>query len=182
MGDPPSKRAEQLVGAAEIYAVHLLTSLLKRYPEIGSVLESDLMPYWDFLLTVACVGVAFVAISTDVPPAEQERVREIVKERLGSWQPCMPPVGMHHRGREALGNFLGQHVMFVKRGNNPPDAVGAWIWRNLEVDPQANEELKALARSLRLVRPVGVLPFAAFRGWWLESKPLPSSVFGETQE
>lgn len=54
--NPPSKRAELLIVAAELHAGSVLPSLLERYPELDSVLKSDLLSYWDFLLTIACGG------------------------------------------------------------------------------------------------------------------------------
>jgi hypothetical protein len=49
-----------------------------------------------------------------------------------------------------------------------PDAIGGWIWVNLEKHDQSNQQLKKLASSLKLVRVVGLPILMTFHNWWKE--------------
>jgi hypothetical protein len=119
------RSAEQLVPAAQTYVLTILPALSEDHPDVYDVVGADLLPYWDFLATVACVGVAFIAIPTAVAkPEQQDLICNVIQDCMETWNPS---------SHGAFENFLGHHTMFVKQGLTPPDAVGlgcGGMWRN----------------------------------------------------
>jgi hypothetical protein len=152
------RSAEQLVPAAQTYVLTILPALSEDHPDVYDVVGADLLPYWDFLATVACVGVAFIAIPTAVAkPEQQDLICNVIQDCMETWNPS---------SHGAFENFLGHHTMFVKQGLTPPDAVGHWVWRNVAEHPAANAETKKAYESPRLARPTGWLIFNTFSTWW----------------
>ena len=141
------ERARMLLGAANINAITLSTSLAKRYPQWASVDEAD----WDFFVTVAGVGTAFAMIADCVPSGEQQRVSEIVAQELREWQ---------KQGYAGLEDFLAFAKKNTDAGVELPLAIGSWIVWNLKKEPPNREELEVAGA-------IGLSLIQTFARWWI---------------
>lgn len=151
------KKASELINASNIYALSTYVPLLDRCPEMKSVADSNLLPFWDYLMTIGCVGTAFMEIADLVPDKEQPGIGYALQIKLGDWEP---------NSYEVMIDFVTYVNKLVDKGIEIPDAIGGWVWVNLERHPQSNEELKELASSLKLVRVAGLQILLTFHNWW----------------
>ena len=107
---------------------------------------------WDFLMTVAGVGTAFLMIADRVPEPQQPEVSEAIRCSLTSWD---------SQGYDALRDF----VVFVKRnvdgGVDLSNAIGSWVLWNVKLAAPEAEEL-------RLASPIGLYLLHSFARWWDE--------------
>jgi hypothetical protein len=152
-----TEHAEMLIPAAHSFAISALTSLSDEHPDVWDAVPSDLVPYWNFLMTVAGVAVAGIALPDDLPQSEQDTLLSLMVERMEKWDGASVA---------ALRNLREHHTKFVELGLSPPDAVGHWVWRNLGEHPRASEETRNAVKSPRLVHPTGYLVFTMFSEWW----------------
>lgn len=144
------EKAEQLVSAAAIVAITSHEQVIGRHRELESVAPANKLADWDFFMTVAGVGTAFMMIADRVPLAEQKRTCEAVQAALRS---------KHPEGFAALADFLE----FVKRnvdgGIDLPGAIGAWVIWNLKQAAPNDQEAKPA--------PVlGLFLLQGFARWW----------------
>ena len=149
--------ANALVQSARIFSIGIYSPMLDKYPEVVSVANSNLLAFWDYLITIASVGSAFMEIADTVPENEQVGIAYAVQEKLNDWHP-----GSY----DAMVDFVKYAKALVDSGVEVPDAIGGWIWVNLEKHDQASLELKELACSLKLVRAIGAPILLTFHGWW----------------
>jgi len=154
--DPLLERAENLVQAAQINAVGMFTPLVDRFP----ILREVDIEHSDFILTVASVFMAATRLDNlRLDDARDEKLMEVVAERLDQWKPD----GI--RGFEdCKGLFESEFDRLTKAGHEPrfvaSDAVGKWIvWNILGRPPQTDEECM-------LVRATGGMVTHAFFDWW----------------
>lgn len=150
------KRAENLVKAAQINAVGMFIPLLDRFP----ILRKVDVEHSDFILTVASVFMAATRLNNlCLGDEREERIIEVVAERLDQWKPD----GI--RGFEdCKGLFESEFDRLNEAGHEPrfvaSDAVGKWIVLNiLGRSPQTDEECM-------LVRATGGMVTHAFFNWW----------------
>lgn len=153
------KEADKLIQSARIYAVSTYFPLCDEFPEIKAVAESELLEFWDYLITIAGVGTAFMEIADTVPIIRQIGLTHAIKKQLEDWQE-----GSYF----AMADFIQYAHNLISSDVEIPDAIGGWIWVNLEKHDQANENLVELASSLRLVRVVGLPLLMTFHNWWLK--------------
>lgn len=154
--DPLLDRAGNLVQAAHINAIGMLTPLLERFP----ILERVDIEQWDFVLTVAGVFMATSRLNNlKLGDSHEERLMEIVADSLTRWKPdgicafedCK---GLFEEEYDRL-TAVRHEPLFVSA-----DAVGIWIvWNVLGRSPQSDEECQ-------LVRAAGTLTTHAFFDWW----------------
>ena len=151
------ERANALVQSAQIFSIGTYSPMLDRYPEVVSIANSNLLPFWDYLITIASVGSAFMEIADTVPENELAGLAYAVQKKLNDW---------HSGSYDAMADFVKYTKSLTDSGVEIPDTIGGWIWVNLEKHDQANLELKELASSLKLVKAIGVPILLTFHGWW----------------
>ena len=151
------EKADQLIKSAHIYAVSTYVPLLDKFPEVKAVADSNLLEFWDYLITIAGVGTAFMEIADTVPEKDQPGVCYAIQKRLDEWQS-----DSYH----AMVDFLNYVKRLTDSGIEIPNAIGGWIWINLGKHEQSNKKLKELASSLKLVRAVGLPILITFHNWW----------------
>jgi len=149
--------ADKLIKSAHIYAVSTYIPLLDKYPEIEAVADSNLLTFWDYFVTIAGVGTAFMEIADTVPEKEQPGICYGIQKNLNEWQS-----DSYH----AMVDFINYVSKLVDSGVEIPDAIGGWIWVNLEKHDKSNQRLVELASSLKLVRVVGLPILMTFHDWW----------------
>ena len=149
--------ANALVQSARIFSIGTYFPMLDKHQEIVSIANSNLLEFWDYLITVASVGTAFMEMADTVPENELAGVAYAVQKELKGW---------HSESYNAMADFLKYTKALVNSGVDISDAIGGWIWTNLEKHGQANFELKQLASSLKLVRAIGVPILLTFHRWW----------------
>jgi len=154
------KRAEALVNSANIYAVGTYVHMLDKFPELEAIEDSNLLDLLDYLITIASVGAAFAEIADSITDKDQRGLTHAIKKKLNDWE---------SDSYKAMKNFLMYAHQLMDSGVEIPDAIGGWIWVNLEKHPSANQNLKELASSLKLVRPVGLHIMTTFHNWWNEN-------------
>jgi hypothetical protein len=153
------KKSDFLIHAAHIYALGTYLPLINEYPEIEAVANSQLLVFWEYLITVASVGTAFAEIADTVPRKDQRRISHAIKKKLDDWQP-----GTY----DVLLDFIKALVKFTNDGIEIPDAIGGWVWLNLEKHEQADQKLKELASSGKLIRVTGLPILITFHNWWVK--------------
>jgi hypothetical protein len=151
------EEADNLINSVHIYAVSTYNSMLNEFPEIVSVVDSNLLSLWEYLITIAGVGTAFMEIADTVSDKKQVGITYAIQKKLYDW---------HSESYEAMVNFINYTSKLVANDVEVPDAIGGWIWINLEKHQQANQELIKLASSLKLVRPVGLSISITIHNWW----------------
>ena len=154
--DPLIERAETLVDAAHVNSVGMFTTFRDQF----SILDEVDADHWDFILTVASVFMAATRLNNlALDNVYEEKLMEIVAERLDQWNPdairgfedCK---GFFENEFDRL-NEAGHEAEFIAS-----DAVGKWIvWNVLEQSPQTDEDCM-------LVRTTGTMVIHAFFNWW----------------
>lgn len=139
-----------LVPAANTLAVSSYSTLLDHYPQLDMLAAADNLGDWDFFMTVAGVGTAFMMIADRVPLDDQRSVSEAVAQELRSW---------NSQGYAALTDFIGFMKRSVDGGIDLPDAIGTWVIWNLKQGCPSQQELG-------LARPMGIFLVKAFAQWW----------------
>jgi hypothetical protein len=154
--NPLLEKAENLVQAAQINAVGMITPLVDRFP----ILRQVDVAHSDFILTVAGVFMAATRLNNlRLGDVGEERLMEVVAARLDQWKPD----GI--RGFEdCKGLFESEFDRLTKVGHEPrfmaSDAVGKWIVLNMfGRPPQTHEEAM-------IVRAAGGMVTHAFFDWW----------------
>ncbi|NPV44562.1 MAG: hypothetical protein HPY70_11420 [Firmicutes bacterium] len=151
------EKADKLIKSAYIHAVSTYVPLLDKFPEVEVVADSNLLEFWDYLITIAGVGTAFMEIADTVPEKDQPGICYAIQKKLNEWQ---------SNSYHAMVDFVNYVSKLVDSGVEIPDAIGGWIWVNLEKHDQSNQQLRELASSLKLVRVVGLPILMAFHNWW----------------
>ena len=151
------EKAAFLIKSADLYAVATYAPLREKFPEVKAVADSDLLTFWNYLIAIAGVGSAFTEIADTVPEKDQPGLCYAIQRKLDDWKP-----GSY----DAMVDFLHYITGLMNSGVEIPDAIGSWIWINLEKHGQSNQELKDLAASLNLVRIVGLPILKTFHNWW----------------
>lgn len=151
------EKADRLIKSAHIYAVSTYVPLLDKVPEVEAIADSNLLEFWDYLITIAGVGTAFMEIADTVSEKDQRGICYAIQKKLNEWQS-----DSYH----AMVDFVNYVSKSVDPGAEIPDAIGSWIWVNLEKHEKSNQKLKELASSLKLVRVVGLPILTTFHNWW----------------
>jgi len=152
-------RAKKLVRSANVYAVSIFTPMLDKFTEMRSIANSGLMEFWDYLVTVASVGTAFMAIMDKLPEKDHAGMPYAVQEAINQWK---------SKSYDVMIDFLNYFNKLTDSGVEAPNAIGGWIWVNLEKDPKSNNDLKNLAASLKLVPVTGLGILKTFFKRWSE--------------
>ncbi|MEK7196423.1 MAG: hypothetical protein AAB151_02030 [Nitrospirota bacterium] len=150
------EQAEELIKSARVYATGTFISWIDECPQLQSVTDSNLLAFWDYLITIACIGTAFAEIVDTVPEKDQPRICYAIQKKLNDW---------NSDSYDAMTNFLLYAKKLIDKGVELPDAIGSWVWVNIEKHELSNLELKELASSLRLVRAVGLPIMITFHNW-----------------
>ena len=153
------EKADSLIKAAHTYAIATYVSIADKFPDVIAVADSNLLTFWDYLITIASVGYAFAEIVDTVPEKDQPGLCYAIQRKLEEWR-----LGSY----KAMVDFLKYFKRLMDSGVEIPDAIGGWIWVNLEKHDQSNQQLKKLASSLKLVRVVGLPILMTFHNWWKE--------------
>ena len=150
------RRAEGLTGIAGIFSVSSFIPHLDRYPILR---EAD-PARWDFIVSSACVFLAVTRLhQLGLPTATEERVLDVVTERVAGWNPdglraveaCR---SMFDREGDRL-TSVGHPQKFVAA-----DALGIWVFWNLfDRAPSSQPEAE-------LVRTIGSGVVHEFIGYW----------------
>ncbi|TRZ94698.1 MAG: hypothetical protein D4R82_03140 [Dehalococcoidia bacterium] len=151
------ERANELVEFARIYAIETYILMLEKYSELEALGNSNLLEFWDYLITIAGVGVAFMEIADTVPEEDQPGISYAIQKKLNDWQ---------SGSYDVMADFLSYYVNLTDSGVEIPGAIGGWIWVNLEKHGQSNQKLRELASSLELARAVGLPILITFHDWW----------------
>ena len=154
--DPLIERAETLVDTAHVNSIGMFATLREQF----SVLHEVDADHWDFILTVASVFMAATRLNNlALGNVYEEKLMEIVSERLDQWNPDAIRVF-----EDCKGFFENEFDLLTEAGHETKfvasDAVGKWIiWNVLGQSPQTDEECM-------LVRTTGTMVTHAFFNWW----------------
>lgn len=151
------EKAEMLINTANIYAISLFGKLINDYPELEVIVDSNLMEFWDFLITIACVGTAFREIADSALEEDQSGICYAIKDKLNEYK---------LDSYAALADMIEYVAKLTNSSVEIPDAIGAWIWVNFEKHDNANLQLIELSSSLKFVRIVGLPILTSFHDWW----------------
>jgi hypothetical protein len=155
--DNDLKIAESLFREAKLFARNSYRPLLKNFPELVCVLESNLLSLWDFLFHVCCIGTAFMMIADTVPNKNQYGIADAVMTVMDNWQSDSHLIML----------FFTDYTTTLSRKEVPVDeAIGSWFWLNFEMHPKSNKDLIALAKSLKFEKIIGRPILVYFHNWW----------------
>ena len=150
-------QATNLVQSANVFATSSAMTVVDNIPLIGDYFKSGAVSAksWDFYVTVASVGTAFVTIADYVPEDKRETVCAKIGEELSRF---------HSKGYQALENLSGLLHRYCDAGIPFHHAVGSWLSINLlEKDDPDKEELEVFS-------VVGALIQQAFGDWFRKQK------------
>lgn len=170
--------AKFLVSAAHGNATMMYPPLSEKFPDLQEVGQSGLCDYWDYFITIASVGWAFMEIAdsfeTDQDSANKANA---VKKALNEWKE--PPQPFESCSNfSIMTNFIEAVVRFQKEGLPLDLSIGAWVWKNLSVE-RATSKLKEIARQPRYAELLGRMILSTFHGWWKTSKNENSTGFSK---
>jgi hypothetical protein len=149
--------ASFLIGSADCYAVAAQTSLEKEFEQMNSITDSGLDSVFQYVFKIACVGTAFMVIVDTVKESDVKGLSYAIQAELNARDTI---------GYEYMVNLLHYVRRLIDKNVRPDDAIGGWIWVNLEKDSHANDALRKLAASLILIRPTGAMVVSAYYNWW----------------
>ncbi len=162
--DKQLKDATALVSLSQGLAISSYMPLLDKFPDLGVVTKGGQLEKFDFLLTVAGVGVAFSRLTSSVKENQIDGYSLAVKQALDNW---------NKNGYSSLSEFV-KYIVYLLNNEIIDDiekfkeAVGAWIFLKLEEDPKSNSEVKQLAKRHDLFVAVGNSPCVTFANYWKE--------------
>jgi hypothetical protein len=161
------ERAQHLLGAAQTNAISMYVPLSERFPELREVAKSGLYEYWDYFVTIASVGFAFMEIADSFQDTEDsDNVAAAVQEALNGWDKRP----FKWSNYEVMINFLDTFDEFQKEGFPLDVSIGAWIWINLKGSEKATEDLKTIAEHQFYAKLFGHMIMATFHDWWKADK------------
>jgi hypothetical protein len=150
-------QATNLVPSASFFATNSANTVIDNIPLIGDYFKTGALSTdsWDFYITVASVGTAFVTIADYVPEDKRESVCVKIGEELFRFHP---------KGYQALENLNGLLHSYCDAGIPFHHAVGNWLPINLlgKDDPE-KEDIEAFS-------VVGALIQQTFGGWFRKQK------------
>lgn len=146
-------QATNLVQSASIFASSSARTVVDNIPLIGDYFKSGAVSpeSWDFYVTVASVGTAFVTITDYVPVEKRETVCAKIGEELFRF---------HSKGYQALEDLSGLLHSYYDAGIPFHNAVGSWLSINLLEKNDAERE------ELEMFSVVGALIQQAFGDWF----------------
>lgn len=150
------EKAGSLIESARMYDK---TLVFDKYPEMKAVAKPNLLPLWDKLVTIACVGCAFAEIADTVPEGDQRGIAYAVEKKIESWQ---------HGSWVQLAALVAELEKMTDKGTDIACRIGGWILRNLRDEDKSSKELEKLASSSELATAVGLLIVGGFHDWWIE--------------
>ena len=150
-------RAEKLVFAAQAYSITSFGPMLERFPEMRFIPESGLLESWDYLIAVTAVGTAFMAIMDTLPEKDHQGMPYAVEYALNHWK-----VNAYSTMIDFLNHFNKLNDLNIEVA----EAIGDYVWSELENNPKANTDLKEFASSRKLARTTGTSILVTFFNWW----------------
>ncbi|MDP2736218.1 MAG: hypothetical protein Q8O59_00320 [bacterium] len=154
-----TKQAENLVSAANIFAVSSFVTTLDRFPFFSKVDPKQ----WDFIVSVAGIFIAASRLNgLQLDSVEENLLMDVVAKKLSEWdsdgirafEDCKSLFEMEY-DRLASSPEYQKDSRFLSS-----DALGIWIFWNLfGRQAQSDEEIN-------LVRILGSLVTYAFFDWW----------------
>lgn len=152
--------ADFLVNSANGSAISSFTNFMEKFPELSIILELevDLLPFWDKLFTVCCVGVAFSRIES-LPEKEQDGISWAIAASLEHWK--------KDAYNKLLVSFVGDFSAAVKKeGQNPAVIIGDWLLNKLKDYSGNNARMKVLTDSSQLKEVIGRFIFESYNSYW----------------
>jgi hypothetical protein len=133
------ERAQSLVKRANIFAISSLTSAIETVPLIDNYFKTRVLSTdsWDFYMTIASVGTAFVTIADYVPKGKVEGTCMKIGDQL---------MQFHPKAYLALENLSGLLHRFCDAEIPFQNAVGNWLAINLlEKDQPDKGDIEAFS-------------------------------------
>lgn len=147
---PRTGEFDPLVWEANTLAKVALVPLMKRFPQYGAVIESDLTDTWDYLMTIALTGVAANArgILSDAE-ARASLKNALDKELQG--------------GSRAFDDYYEYTTLRTRESGASWSGVSAmWVAENFRGHSNTNADLKRNAEQLDFVNPIAAFMNISF--------------------
>jgi hypothetical protein len=135
--------AQNLVAAAEVFAVNSRSVFIGQYPVFGKIVSGD----WKVLVTIAGTGTALLIAADFFPQEEQRELTQTVLHKLHDW---------NKSSVAELQDFLGFITSHVTAADQLPDAIGDWVTRSIP-----NADVTPIA-----TRVLGLAVLKTFENWW----------------
>jgi len=162
--DKQLKDATKLVSVANALAISSYRPLLDIFPELDVIYKAGQLEKFDFLLTVAGVGVAFSQLASSMEKSQSDGYSIAVKQALNNWDKS---------SYSCLAEYTNYMVYLLANDaiddiEKYKEAVGAWVFISLAEDPKSNSEVKQLAERSDLFGVIGHSPCVTFANYWKE--------------
>lgn len=147
------EKALRLVKSANIFATSSTISVINKVPLIERYFKMYVLSTesWDFYITIASVGTAFIAIADYVPKEKIEDICNLIGEEL---------IKFHPKGYIALENLIGLLHNYCDAAIPFHNAMANWLSINLlQKDQPLEEDIEAFSI-------VGKLIQYEFGGWF----------------
>lgn len=134
-----AEQFDSLVWAANNLAMVALMPLVKRFPDYGPIVDSNLVNVWDCLMTIAMTGVAAHERGKLSDPQTRKEIKKALHEK---WRV----------GGELFDDYYEYTVQQTTRTGVHWSAVSAmWVAENLRLHDRANSVLKQKAKELNFI-------------------------------
>lgn len=135
---------DSLVWEANTLAQVSFVSFVNRFPQFSPIIESEMMEVWDFLVTIAMVGVAAQASGKMSEPESLEELKSVLEEK---WQ---------GGGANGFDDYYEYTTLRTEKVGASWSGVSAmWVADNLRLHRKANASLKQNASELDFINRVG---------------------------
>jgi hypothetical protein len=149
--------AQNLLNSASVFAASSSVTVMNSVPLIDEYFKANVFSIdaWDFYVTVASVGTAFITVADYVPKEKRESICATIGEEL---------VKFHPKGYLALENFSGLIRNYCDEIIPFHNVVGSWLSINLLEKSKPDEE------EIAAFSVVGALIQKSFGSWFKKNK------------
>ena len=141
--------------------------LCEKYPDLREVGKSGLYEYWNYFITIATMGFAFMEIADSFKDEQDiDGIETAVQKALNEWE--KHPFSFANY--DVMCNFLDTFNELQKEGLPLDTSIGAWIWINLKGSKGATEKLKEIAQQEFFSELLGLMIMSTFHNCWKSDK------------
>ena len=149
-------KAEELINFAQIFGTSIFDVLMSKYPPLEKIGKQ--YGEWIYLVSIACVGSAFMSMCNDLPENDQRAMPYAIQDELVKWR---------EKSYDHLCDFLQYHDDYTETSDNKaPEAIGSWIIKCLSTSPDSDLSVNKLDEFTSIYEPIGMLIIKEFLFYW----------------
>src|SRR3989344_1650986 len=143
------EEAQTLVKTSSILATSLYVPLLDLHPKLRYIIETNLPKDWDYFVTIACIGTAFMEIADSFPKEDDQSSKAYAVQRaLTDWS------------TDSYKEMVDFTEYVYSNKSELTKAIGKWVLKNFQADVEQAPEFSQISESL------GRAILKSFHNWW----------------